>query len=320
MTLGPQERGCHPHSSSGSSTACRATRTSSSIEEDAVREPFAFANTTAGGETVPYGIQMVQANLVSSTNAAARKICIIDSGYSQQHEDLSDDVTAKQTDSGSGTWNKDSCGHGTHVAGTIAAIGGNGVGVVGANPGVALHIVKVFGNDNLNGGACGWTYSSNLVSALNECTANGANVVSMSLGGGLKSRTEENAFAAAYANNVLSVAAAGNGGNTKVSYPAGYASVVSVAALDAAETLAPFSQRNSDVELAAPGVSVLSTVPYKDVNTLTADLVTWGGWPHRRRAADLGHARQPRRRRPLRGGRRLDRPRRAVRTRRRLVR
>jgi serine protease len=247
------------------------------IEEDAVREPFAFANTTAGGETLPYGIQMVQADLVSSNNAAARKICIIDSGYSQQHEDLKDDVTAKQTDSGSGTWNKDSCGHGTHVAGTIAAIGGNGVGVVGANPGVSLHIVKVFGNDDLNGGACGWTYSSNLVSALNECTANGANVVSMSLGGGLKSRTEDNAFAAAYANNVLSIAAAGNGGNTKVSYPAGYASVVSVAALDAAETLATFSQRNADVELAAPGVSVLSTVPYKDINTLTADSITWAG-------------------------------------------
>jgi serine protease len=248
------------------------------IEEDAVREPFASANSAAGAETLPYGIQMVQANLVSSTNAAARKICIIDSGYSQQHEDLkADDVTANQTDSGSGTWDRDSCGHGTHVAGTIAAIAGNGVGVVGANPGAALHIVKVFGNDNLNGGACGWTYSSNLVSALNECTAIKANVVSMSLGGALKSRTEENAFAAAYANNVLSIAAVGNGGNTKVSYPAGYASVVSVAALDATETLATFSQRNADVELAAPGVSVLSTVPYKDVNTLTAGSVTWEG-------------------------------------------
>ena len=247
------------------------------VEEDAVREPLAFANTTQAGETVPYGIQMVQANLVSSTNAAGRKICIIDSGYSQQHQDLKDDVTAKLTDSGSGTWNKDSCGHGTHVAGTIAAIGGNDVGVVGANPDVALHIVKVFGNDDLNGGACGWTYSSNLVNALNACTAGGANVVSMSLGGSLKSRTEETAFATAYANNVLSIAAAGNGGSTKVSYPAGYASVVSVAALDATETLATFSQRNADVELAAPGVSVLSTVPYKDINSLTADSITWDG-------------------------------------------
>ena len=247
------------------------------VEEDAVREPLAFANTTLAGETLPYGIQMVQANLVSSTHAAGRKICIIDSGYSQQHEDLKDDVTAKLTDSGSGTWNKDSCGHGTHVAGTIAAIGGNGVGVVGANPDVALHIVKVFGNDDLNGGACGWTYSSNLVNALNACTTAGANVVSMSLGGSLKSRTEEIAFANASANNVLSIAAAGNGGNTKLSYPAGYASVVSVAALDATETLATFSQRNADVELAAPGVSVLSTVPYKDINSLTADSITWEG-------------------------------------------
>jgi subtilisin family serine protease len=248
------------------------------IEEDVVREPYAFSNVASGGETLPYGIQMIQANLVSSTATAGRKICVIDSGYSQQHEDLREGgVTARVTDSGSGTWNKDSCGHGSHVAGTIAAIPGNGTGVAGANPDVSLHIVKVFGNDNLNGGACGWTYSSNLVSALNECVAAGANVVSMSLGGSLKSRTEETAFAAAYNDGVLPIAAAGNGGSTKVSYPAGYASVVSVAALDATEALATFSQRNADVELAAPGVAVLSTVPWQDLNNLTADSITWAG-------------------------------------------
>lgn len=253
------------------------------IEEDAVREPYAFSDVTTAGETLPYGIQMIQADQVATTDANSQKICIIDSGYSEQQEDLKDfasgdiSYTGTGIDAGSGTWNMDSCGHGTHVAGTISAIAGNGVGVVGVIPGVRLHIVKVFGNDTLGSGACGWTYSSTLVAALNACTVAGSNIVSMSLGGKTKSRTEQAAFDSAYAAGVLPIAAAGNAGNRTVSYPAGYASVVSVAAVDVNEAKADFSQTNSDVELAAPGVSVLSSVPWTDVDTLTADSVTWEG-------------------------------------------
>ena len=88
----------------------------------------------------------------------------------------------------------------------------------------------------------------------------------MSLGGSFKSRFEETAFKDAYNAGVLSVAAAGNGGNTSYSYPASYSSVVSVAAVDSNKVVADFSQKNSQVELAAPGVSVLSTVPYNEIN------------------------------------------------------
>jgi subtilisin family serine protease len=224
---------------------------------------------------------MVQADTISSPGAANRKVCIIDSGYSDQHDDLRDysgtDLTAQLTDSGSGSWNQDSCGHGSHVAGTIAAAG-NAMGVVGANPGVALHIVKVFGNNALvEGGSCGWTYSSTLVNALNSCRKAGANVVSMSLGGTFKSRTEELAFNDANKAGVLSIAAAGNAGNNATSYPAGYASVMSVAAVDSNEVKATFSQSNKDVEIAAPGVAVLSTTPWLDSNTLGAGSATWSG-------------------------------------------
>lgn len=250
------------------------------IEEDVIREPYStWSNvSTTGTEIKPYGIQMVQADqvVINAAVAGAKKVCIIDSGYYDGHEDLKGGVTFS-TNGGSGTWNKDSCGHGSHVAGTIAAIAGNSVGVVGVNPGVSLHIVKVFGDDVADSGSCGWTYSSTLVSALNACTNAGANVISMSLGGSLKSRTEENAFKSADANGVLSVAAAGNAGNKTTSYPAGYASVMSVAAVDATETVASFSQKNRDVEIAAPGVSVLSTVPWSSTNSLTSGATTWSG-------------------------------------------
>lgn len=219
------------------------------VEEDAKRYML--------GQTTPYGITMVQAPLVSDASAASVKVCIIDSGYSLGHEDLpTTNVSGTSDPGGAGNWFEDGSGHGTHVAGTISAVSNN-VGVVGVMPGgtVALHIVRVFGNDGT------WAYSSSLVTALNTCVSNGAKVVSMSLGGTTQSRTESRAFASAYAAGVLSVAAAGNDGNTRNSYPASYSSVISVAAIDDTMTVADFSQQNSQVELSAPGVHVLSTVP-----------------------------------------------------------
>jgi subtilisin family serine protease len=129
--------------------------------------------------------------------------------------------------------------------------------VVGVNPNkqLKLHIVKVFG---ANGA---WTYSSTLASAANKCGAANANVITMSLGGGAKSITEQKAFDSLQTKGVLSIAAAGNDGNATTSYPAGYASVMSVAAVDENKVVASFSQYNSDVEISGPGVSVLSSVP-----------------------------------------------------------
>ena len=254
------------------------------IEIDEIRTPFALSDKRlVSGEVVPYGIQMVQADLIHSTNEQAMKICIIDSGYSQQHADLKDADAATglitfSTSGISGAWDTDSCGHGTHVAGTIAATAGNGGGVVGVIPGARLHIVKVFGNNDLAGASCSWTYSSTLVDALNKCEGAGAKITSMSLGGNGRSKTEEMAFNNAYKRGMLHVAAAGNAGTGATSYPAGYPSVISVAAVDANENAATFSQRNSDVELSAPGVAVLSTTPWLDDNTLTfADASTVSG-------------------------------------------
>lgn len=224
------------------------------VEVDARRYPTA--------ESTPYGVTMVQANQVPVAGPGGQiSLCVIDSGISASHEDFSGTPLTGTNNSGTGNWNIDLCGHGTHVAGTIGATANNGVGVVGVAPGaVALHIVKVFGTDGAEG--CDWAYSSGLVAALDACTAAGAQVISMSLGGSRKVRAEESAFGSANGQGVLSIAAAGNDGNTKKSYPASYASVVSVAALDANKAIADFSQQNAEVEIAAPGVSVVSTYPF----------------------------------------------------------
>lgn len=227
------------------------------IEPDAVRRPMA--------QVRPYGIDMVQAPQVwaGGTTGGGMMVCVIDSGIHAAHEDFQGVNLAGGYPSG---WNSDSCGHGSHVAGTIAAKD-NTAGVVGVNTGnLSLFIVKVF-----NGASCGWSYSSTLVDAANRCAQAGAKVINMSLGGSTSSTTEKNAFQSLYNAGVLSIAAAGNDGNTRHSYPASYDSVVSVAAVDSNKAHASFSQRTSQVELAAPGVGVLSTVPF-----VTASLTVAG--------------------------------------------
>ncbi|MEN8178930.1 MAG: S8 family serine peptidase [Pseudomonadota bacterium] len=224
------------------------------IEEDVKRYPLA---TQFEPDGIPYGISMVQADLVSEVTVDPEKtVCIIDSGIDLSHPEFESQFNITGTsDSGTGDWYTDEVGHGTHVAGTVAALK-NDEGVIGVNSSGVLniHIIKVFGAD-------GWAYSSDLVAALDACENAGADVVSMSLGGNAKSRSESLAFDQAEANGILSIAAAGNGGNTRKSYPASYDSVVSIAAIDANMVIADFSQQNDQVELSAPGVLVVSSVP-----------------------------------------------------------
>lgn len=205
-------------------------------------------------DSVPYGISMVQANQVSDANAANTKVCVIDTGYTLNHADLPNTGVTGFAFSGHGSWNSDGNGHGTHVAGTMVALS-NGQGVVGTLPSgqAGVHIVKVF-NDAGN-----WTNASNLIQAIESCRTAGAKVVNMSLGGSSSSTAEATAMTNFYNGGMLLIAAAGNGGNTSFSYPASYDAVVSVAAVDSSRNLASFSQRNSQVELAGPGVGVNST-------------------------------------------------------------
>lgn len=259
------------------------------IEVDPVRElvpaiPSASMDveTLLTQQVVPYGVDMVQAREIWDVNAdmlvdegvptgAGRKVCIIDTGLYTGHEDFAGvDVTGgySQTNEDTALWTYDGYGHGTHVAGTIAAMP-NAYGVVGVTPGtVSLFIVKIFGDDGL------WVrkaHASDLIEAAYLCQDSGANIISMSLSGTTSSNKEEKAFNALYEAGILSIAAASNEGGTDYHYPASYDSVVSVAALDSLFTVADFSQYNDQVELAAPGVGVLSTIPYIDTTSVTVN-------------------------------------------------
>ena len=251
--------------------------------EPIVVEPDALFNNTAdvNGQIIPWGIDAIQArdmwdnnrDAVIDTGAptgAGKKVCIIDTGYYADHEDLKDDITGiTQVDD---NWQRDGYGHGTHVAGTISALN-NLVGVVGATPGtVDLHIVKIFSDEGK------WVVgASDLIAAAYSCSENGANIINMSLGGEDSSSIEEAALQSLFNGGILSIAAAGNKGTSAFSYPASYPSIISVAAVDANLLRASFSQYNSEVDLSAPGVMVLSTVPQR-IESIVVDGVTYPGF------------------------------------------
>jgi len=207
-------------------------------------------------EYTPYGIKKVQARLVPASTNAPIKVCIIDSGLDREHPDMIGNEMTGEYDRGTGNWYDVDDPHGTHVAGTIAALK-NDVGVVGVNGAreVSLHIVRVF-SDLI------WTYSSTLADAANKCKAAGAKVINMSLGGPDASEVEQRAFDDLEQAGILSIASAGNGALSDYRYPASYNSVMSVAAVDQNNNRGWFSQYNDQVEIAAPGVAVLSDVPH----------------------------------------------------------
>ena len=238
------------------------------VEKDLVRKPMALFNDTAGDpmqvQVTPYAVFQSQANLVAFNPATAPKVCVIDSGLDRSNTDFDWGSITGDNDSGTGSWDVNGGPHGTHVAGTIGAAN-NGVGVVGMAPGVKMHIIKVFNAE-------GWGYSSDLAAAAQKCSAAGAKIISMSLGGGGSNTTESNAFQNFTNAGGLVIAAAGNDGNNVRSYPAGYPSVMMIGANDNNNAIASFSQfpsctlngktdENICVEVTAGGVDTLSTYP-----------------------------------------------------------
>jgi subtilisin len=242
-------------------------------------------------DQTPWGIETIygDSGITTTSGGAGVRVAVIDTGISS-HLDFADkDVTGDgiadkkiaQCLDYTGGKIKNSCsdgnGHGTHVAGTIAANGGvDNKGIYGVSPDATLLVYKVC----TNGGMCS---GDAIAAAIKRAADDGANIISISLGGSSLSTSEKNAIDYAVSNGVLVIAAAGNSGpnlNT-ISYPAAYNKVVSVAALEQGTTLrvADFSSRGQDipfnaesdrlVEVSAPGRSIESTWKDGGYNTIS---------------------------------------------------
>jgi thermitase len=182
------------------------------------------------------------------------KIAILDTGIKSKHEDLRGKVVASEnfTADRNKKTVEDRNGHGTHIAGIVAANTDNGYGISGSGFDCSLMSLKVL-DDNGNGA---WSW---IAEGVIWAADNGANVINMSFGGDLNSQTVLEAVNYAWENGVVLVAAAGNDGEGTKFYPASYDKIIAVAATDKDDNLASFSNFGTWVDVAAPGVDILST-------------------------------------------------------------
>jgi len=204
----------------------------------------------AGG-TADADVDAVEAWTV--TTGSGIKVAVLDSGVASDNPDINPKVVARANFSGAST-NEDNYGHGTHVAGIVAATADNTIGVTGVCRGCTILAGKVLNDSGVGS-------SSGLANGINWAVSNGAKVINMSIGV-RASRTLETAVNNAWSQGVVLVAAAGNGGNQTKIYPGAYPNVIAVAATDNTDAKASFSTYGASwVDIAAPGVNVYSTFP-----------------------------------------------------------
>jgi len=184
-------------------------------------------------------------------------VAIIDSGIDTDHDEFVGRISELSYNAYSEQvgieYIEDDLGHGTNVAGIIAAARNNNLGIDGITDNVQLMIIKVNqpGEDVY--------VNSAIVRGIYYAVDNGADVINLSLGSSTPSSSIKAAVEYAHENEVFVVAAAGNDGTNEPFYPAAFDTVISVGAIDSSSTIASFSNYGSTIDLVAPGVSIYTT-------------------------------------------------------------
>jgi thermitase len=213
-------------------------------------------NNTKDSFTVAQGTADADVDAVEAwtvTTGSGIGVAVLDSGVATDNPDITPKVVARANFTTARN-NEDNYGHGTHVAGIVAATVDNSIGVAGVCPGCTILAGKVLSDTGMGS-------SSGLANGINWAVNSGAKVINMSLVVGA-SLTLEAAVNNAWSKGVVLVAAAGNGGNQTMTYPAAYPNVIAVGATDNNDAKASFSTYGDTwVDVAAPGVNVYSTFP-----------------------------------------------------------
>ena len=204
------------------------------------------------------------------------KVGVIDTGVAEDHPDLAANIdtadsydvvndTSALTDTSSGTSFN---GHGTHVAGIISAAADNGIGIAGVSYNAQLCCYNVFENETVNGVTKYTAHTASLLKAYNRAVDAGCRVINMSVGGYNETdQLLETAIENAAANGIVTVCAGGNGngsntGYTTAVFPGDLDACISVVPTSQSNVYLPYADYNQYKDIAAPGGSIYSTVPY----------------------------------------------------------
>ena len=238
------------------------------VEADEPRYPMGLAN----AELAPaldnglYGLVTTRTTDAHSGgwSGFGVRACVADSGIDYLHPDIASNYKGgidEVSNDSDPTWGGDAHEtHGTHVAGTVLGVRGNGQGIYGAAPRADLYYARVLGYNASTGQVQG--SSSDIMAGVRWLVEQrGCKVVNLSLGGGRKMKTEERFYADMDNRGALVVAATGNDGAKTISCPACYTTVLSVGAIDVNNVRASFSNTGSGIDIVAPGVLVLSSYP-----------------------------------------------------------
>ncbi|MCK4642170.1 peptidase S8 [bacterium] len=181
-------------------------------------------------------------------------VAVVDTGIDLDHPDLAANLVTGRNlilaDSGGNPYSPtnpdDDHGHGTHCAGTVGAIANNNLGVVGVAPGVSIMPIKVLADD-------GYGYDSDIAEGVRWAADNGADVLSMSIGGGTGTTILAEAVDYAYGNGCVVIAATGNEGKSSIDYPSLYTNVIAVGASDYSDGRSSYSNYGEGMDIVAPG-------------------------------------------------------------------
>lgn len=221
------------------------------VEDDLQIQIHSVASQKSGIATLPWGVKAIHAPQAWSTSTGVQvKIGVIDTGADYRHPDLKHSLATGVNLIHRGMLPLDDNGHGTHIAGTLAAAGGNR-GMMGVAPRSLLHPVKAFDH---NGSA----YVSDIVLGIDWCVHNRMDIINMSFGMKTRSKALHNVVIKAYRAGIAIIASSGNDGKRGGDYPARYPETIAVGAMDKRRRVAAFSNRGSYIDVYGPGEGIPS--------------------------------------------------------------
>lgn len=221
------------------------------VEEDLQIQIHSVTSEKLGMATLPWGVKAIHAPQAWSKSTGVQvKIGVIDTGADYLHPDLKHSLASGVNLLHRGMLPLDDNGHGTHIAGTLAAAGGSR-GMMGVAPRALLYPVKAFDHS-------GSAYVSDIVLGIDWCVQNRIDIINMSFGMKTRSKALHNVVMKAYRSGIAIIASSGNDGKRGGDYPARYPETIAVGAIDKKHRVANFSNRGSYIDVYGPGESVPS--------------------------------------------------------------